>query len=344
MEKTENPVGKPLNLKLKDKKILMELDFDARKTNSQIAKKVGLNKQNVDYRINSMIKKGVITSFYPLINLNRLGLRYCRLFIRFQNMTEESEAKLFDEMVKDKRFNWIVKFEGRYDIIIGLWVESISEFKAVVDEFVSKYGYYIKDKIESICTQLIHYPGRYILETADFKEIAFREDDDSCPIDQLDISILNAISQNARKSLVSIANELNISTKVVAYRIKKMEKNRLIQGYRANIDNNLLGYTHYKILLYLNNVSEKSIRQFKGYLKGDPRLVYFVEEVGLWNFDIECMFRTNQEFFEFIKNLRHKFPEMIREYETLIIAKTLKVNYFALPHKYSSSQKAQAII
>ncbi len=343
MEKMEDILDKPLNLKLKDKKILMELDFGARQTNSRIAKKVGLNKQNVDYRINSMIKKGVITSFYPLINLNRLGLRYCRLLVRFQNMTEESEAKLFDEMVKDKRFNWIVKFEGKYDIIIGLWVGSITEFKAIVDEFVSKYGYYIKDKIESICTQLIHYPSRYILETADFKEITFREDDDSCPIDQLDMSILSSISEDSRKSLVCIANELNISTKVVAYRIKKMEKNRLIHGYRANIDNNLLGYTHYKILLYLNNVSEKSIRQFKGYLKGDPRLVYFVEEVGLWNFDIECMFRTNQEFFEFIKNLRHRFPELIREYETLIIAKTLKVNYFAPPHKYSP-QKPQAIV
>ncbi|MEA3343517.1 MAG: Lrp/AsnC family transcriptional regulator, partial [archaeon] len=292
MEKIEEISDKPLNLKLKDRKILMELDFGARQTNSQIAKKVGLNKQNVDYRINSMIKKGVITSFYPLINLNRLGRRYCRLLVRFQNMTEESEAKLFDEMVRDKRFNWIVKLEGKYDMIVGLWVGSISEFKAIVDEFVSKYGYYIKDKIESICTQLIHYQSRYILETADFKEIAFREDDTHSLIDQLDISILKAISQNARKSLVSIAGELNVSTKVVAYRIKKMEKNRLVHGYRANIDNNLLGYTHYKILLYLNNVSEKSVRQFKGYLKGDPRLIYFVEEVGLWNFDIECMFRT----------------------------------------------------
>ena len=322
-----NEITKPLVLNLKDKKILMELDFGSRKTNAKIAREVGLKKQNVDYRINNMLKKGIITGFYPLVDPNRLGLKYCRLFIRFNNMTEEKEKQLLDEMTKDQRYRWIVRFEGRYDILFGVWVLSITEFKQIVDEFVSRHGTYIKDKIESICTQLNHYPARYILDTKKSCEITMTEDEKSVMIDAKDSAILKSLSDNARKPLISIAGELGITAKVAAYRIKNMEKRGIIRGYRSNINSNILGYTHYKTLLYLNNVSEENIKKFKAYVKGDLHIVYFVEEVGLWNFDIECMFRTNQEYFGFISDLRHKFPHMIREYETLIIEKTLKVSY-----------------
>ena len=320
--------NKPIELKLKDKKILAELDFDARKTNSKIAKIVGLNKQNVDYRINKMIEKGIITHYYPLVNLNCLGLTYCRAFIRFNNMTENTEKTILTELLNNSKINWAVKFEGNYDILIGMWVKTISEFKNAIDDFVSKHGLYIKDKTESICTKLVHYPNRYILNTAEFREITFSEDDKLQKIDEFDQKIIESLSKDARKPLVRIANELNTSSKVIAYRIKNMNKKGILCGSRANIENNILGFTHYKVLLYLNNISENNIKMLKGYLAKNSKVIYFVEEVGPWNFDVECMFKSNQEYFEFIKNLRYKFPELIREYETLIVVKTIKVGYF----------------
>ena len=46
----------------KDRKILNELDFNARQSNSEIARKVGLSKEVVNYRIRNLEKAEIVTS------------------------------------------------------------------------------------------------------------------------------------------------------------------------------------------------------------------------------------------------------------------------------------------
>ena len=62
-----------IKLDLKDKKLLYELDMHARQPNSQLAKKVGLSKQAVQYRISRLQEKGIIKGFYPVINVPKLS-------------------------------------------------------------------------------------------------------------------------------------------------------------------------------------------------------------------------------------------------------------------------------
>ena len=62
--------------------ILSELDMDARQPISAIAKKVGLSKEVVNYRIKQLEKKKVIREYYTVLNITKLGLIFCRLFMR----------------------------------------------------------------------------------------------------------------------------------------------------------------------------------------------------------------------------------------------------------------------
>jgi Lrp/AsnC family leucine-responsive transcriptional regulator len=60
---------------LKDRKILYELDLDARQSLTQVGKKVGLKKDIVSYRIKRMQDEGIIKNFWTamlcVIILNR---------------------------------------------------------------------------------------------------------------------------------------------------------------------------------------------------------------------------------------------------------------------------------
>ena len=69
---------------VKDRKILYELDINARRSNASIGRKVGLGKDLVNRRIKKLIDKGVIRYFYTMIDATRLGYISCRLFIKFQ--------------------------------------------------------------------------------------------------------------------------------------------------------------------------------------------------------------------------------------------------------------------
>lgn len=157
-----------------------------------------------------------------------------------------------------------------------------------------------------------------------------KEEEKLIDMDELDKNILKILCENARMPLVEIGRHLRISARVVAYRIRKIEEKGIILGYRPNINNNLLGFTHYKIFFHLTNITEKDLIRLKQYLKTHPNVVYIVEETGICDIDVELMLKSSQDFFEFIRKLKFAFPTLIKEYEPLIIAETLKIDYLPL--------------
>ena len=76
-----------VDIDLKDRKILYELDLDCRQSNTHIGKKVGLKKDVVSYRIKRMQDEGVIRNFWTAINTFNLGYNVFRIYIAFQNVS-----------------------------------------------------------------------------------------------------------------------------------------------------------------------------------------------------------------------------------------------------------------
>lgn len=319
-----NEIG--IKLDVKDRKILFELDFAARQSNAAIAKKVGLSKQGVDYRIKRLEKRGVIEGFYPVINIIRLGYVYGRLFIKFQNLTTEKEKEVYAAIVNNASFKWILLTEGNYELLVSAWTTSLSGFKGIAEQFIERFGQYIKEKKESIGIKVVHFQSRYLLGTAATKEIAVAEGP-LAEVDNVERKLLKALCKDARLPVVELAAAAGVSPKAAAYRLKRLEKDGVLLGYRPNINHNLLGFTHYKILFYLSNVTKGELLKFREYLKQLPEVLYIVDEIGICDVDIELMLPSAQSLFGFISKIKFSFPTLIRGYEILIAKKTLKIDY-----------------
>ncbi len=61
-------------------------------------------------------------------------------------------------------------------------------------------------------------------------------------LDEKDIKILKLILTDARQSARQLSHRLGISTVTMISRLKKLEKNKVIHGYSARLDHELLGY------------------------------------------------------------------------------------------------------
>ncbi len=62
-------------------------------------------------------------------------------------------------------------------------------------------------------------------------------------MDKLDHRILQAIQDNARISNVDLARELGVAPSTMLERMRKLEKNGVLKGFRAILDPESLGYT-----------------------------------------------------------------------------------------------------
>ena len=124
--------AKRLKLDVKARRILLELDFGARQSNASIARKVGLGKQSIDYRIKRLEEAGIITGYYPIINLMRAGYFYGRIFVKFHNITSRRLKEIYSQIISDKNFMWAVTCEGNYELILASWTKTLKDFKALI--------------------------------------------------------------------------------------------------------------------------------------------------------------------------------------------------------------------
>jgi len=315
-------------LDLKDKKILFELDFGARQSYSEIAKKVRLSKQVVEYRIKNLEKKGIIKGYYAVVNVPKFGYTYCRTSLVLQNISPEETKKLYDELSKDPHAFWIFEVQGEFDLFFASWCKNITEFKKFTESVMIRYGKFIKIKVENIATDVIHYQHRYLLKKKETAEIHIKETSEHVQIDDVDKKILMILCENARIPLIDIAVKVKESSKTVAYRIRKMEKQKIIEAYRTIIDHNKLGFTYYKIFLNINNYTQHDLLGLKEFIKNNSSTIYYIEGIGLHSdIDFEMMVKDNQELFDFIKLLRKEFPKIVGNYTTAIFMDTIKVKY-----------------
>lgn len=102
-----------MKLDEKDRKILVELDKNARQTDSEISKKVGTSKQVVNYRIKNLLEEGIITNFYTIINVGKLGLNSYYVFLQFENINKEQEKNLLKRINFLDYVGWLVSGTGR---------------------------------------------------------------------------------------------------------------------------------------------------------------------------------------------------------------------------------------
>ncbi len=99
-------------------------------------------------------------------------------------------------------------------------------------------------------------------------------------IDSLNNRILQCLQEDARQSNTAIANQVGVSSPAVGERIRKMEDAGIIQGYKAIVNPEAMGYQLKAII---------TIRAFMGKLKP------FLENVKKWEEVINCYRITGNE-------------------------------------------------
>lgn len=316
-------MNEEVKLDLKDRKILFELDRNSRQSNSEIAKKVGLNKNTINYKINRMHKEGVINGYYSVIDSSKLGYFSIRIYLKFFNTKEEDEKNIIEWLNNQKQVGVIAKIETIYDLVIMTWVKNIYEFEEFWQEFKKKFRKHFWQEKVYIFSKVLHFKRKYLLsqkkeynEKADIiggKEIASYDD--------LDLNILRLIAKNARMPLVDISVKLKTPERTIAFRIKQLEKKKIIQGYRINIDLKKIGFEYYKLNFILNDFAK--YEELETFCKNHENVIYIDKTLEELDFEIDVEIKDRAKLLKLISEIKEKYN--IRNVEILVFNEYIKL-------------------
>lgn len=318
-----------ITLDAKNRKILYELDLDARQPVSAIAKKVRTSKEVANYRINRMIESGTIRGFYARIETSKLGFMLFRTFLRMQNLSPQKEKEFIEHINAVPSIGFFVRVEGNYDFNFIYWSKTTAAYWNFWESLNEKFGKYIEKKELNILEYYANFPKAFLVgkkdQSIDFFECGLKEKEE---IDETDYSLLKILSTQARKPLIEIAKELGISDKAVAYRIKNLEKKGIIHSYGVQLNFDKIGLLYYKLHLYFKEFSKERFEDLKNFAIGHPDVVFIDKSLGGPDFEFELYMADKQEYYKFLAELRYKFSDIIRDFETLYYPEEFKLVLF----------------
>ncbi len=310
-----------MSLNIKDRKILAELDLNARATFQEIGKKTRLSKETVIYRIKNLEKRGIIVRYTTLINFSQLGYTGYAIYNRFQNVNEPVKNEIIDYLKLIPECYWIALVGGEYDLVFGLMCKNIFQFNKIYYSILTKYGRYLVDNTIEIRTELRQHKRDYLIEKQPEKINSpyFGKEPQTEALDMLDQKILSELSNHARIPILELSEKIKSPPSTVSLRIKQMQKRGIIQGYTTYIKAQNFGMQSYRLLLNLQNMDEKSRNALFSYVAQNPNMILAIESVGKWNFEITLEVENHEELQNEINKLRDNFKEIIKSIDFLIM-------------------------
>lgn len=313
------------NLDATDRKILCELDCDSRRSLSVIGKKVRMSKEAVHYRIKRLEKLKIIKSYPTIISLAKMGKIHMEIFLRLHNTTPALKNDMIKFFVEIRSITYIASCKGNWDLLLGIIVDDITELNSIKNIIFDKYSSYFQDCSLSFTTETYFY-GRKYLMGKDINMTSHIDVPGKEEVSDTNKAILRLLSSNARLNPLSIAKQINISAKSVAYRIKKMKRQNIIQKYTLVINANVLNMSVFKLFLNLKNSSHK--KRFLEYFHKQPNTINVREVLSNWNLEPTFEVSSTKEFYKIVNQIENLFGKHINSHTSVMIDKEHKVELF----------------
>jgi Lrp/AsnC family transcriptional regulator, leucine-responsive regulatory protein len=292
----------------KDYKILFELDKNARQTNTQIAKKVRLSKDSVGYRISKLEDHGIISGYRTLIDFSRLGYISYRTLIKFIDINEQVLNDIKSYLRATKGIWGFGKNEGEWDFAFVYLAKTNGQFYSFYEKFASRFRKVIGTKLITQFLEYVEVDRTYLINTKSGTRKKLNFDKEIIDIDSTDSKILNILSKNSRIKLIDISEKLKLSSMLIYQRIKKLEKNGVIIGYKLDLDVLAIGRDYYGVKMNLSNYSEKEKILEEIYSIKEMTAVLY--HIGGYDIEFDLEIENTQRYHEIIKGLRNKFSSI----------------------------------
>jgi DNA-binding Lrp family transcriptional regulator len=302
-----------------DKKLLYELDYNARQPISTLAKKLRVGRDKITYRIARLQEQNIITGFTVTTNPYKLGITVYKTYLRLEN--NKSRIQEFIATLKNHpRIYWIAECDGSWDLIFSTFAHNAKEFNEIQNNILSIFADVVREFTTYTLVDVWFYRKNYFLNKGE-GFFFFGGTPDSLKLDTTDHAILKLLAKNARMNIVDIASKANTTTTIIKHHIKKMEKEGIIQGYRINVDLTNLNMTFFKAQIRTRTFDKKQEAQLREYCKQHPNITYYINQLGDCKIELELEVDDYKHFNSIINDIRQRFTNFIRSIDTVLISK-----------------------
>ena len=88
----------------------------------------------------------------------------------------------------------------------------------------------------------------------------------------------------------------------------------------------------HKLCIHLQNYEKNKVSKLVSFLKTNPNTIHLIKALGSWELEVEIESDNSNNVYDYINELKNKYPEMIKQIDLVTITNELKLDF--LPEKY----------
>lgn len=293
-----------MELKEQDFKILSYLYHNQREPVSKIAKACKLTRDQVEYKLNKYISSGLIVKFHTIFNYKKLGYD-CYAVILIQAF-HESLKELGSTLEKNKNLISYGKAFGKYDLYINSIFKDEKELSDYISNLITKYNISSYNIIKPYFGEL--YPLKFfkIPNKNNFSLVS--ESETKIKLDEKEKQILKCLEKDGRMKIIDIAKETKMSSELILYKLKKLQKENVILGSRIQFDLKKLGYSFSALLIDIQGLSNSNKEKLKNFARKTKNVISISLSITSPNCIIQLLHKDNQE----VKNVMHELKDIFK--------------------------------
>lgn len=301
-----------------DRKIVETLLINSREQISAIGKKIRLRRENVNYKMNRLVKEGLIKEFNTVLNEKKLRLSHYVVFLELINLQEDTEQQILEYLKDSKFMSWIGTSAGKWSLVFDIVIGSNIQLDKILNELLIRFGEFIDNYV----VLKLHEGGYFgykllgIIKKSTFNHRDAKES----KIDKIDMKILSLLNQNSRLNLVEISEKIELTPNGINNRLKNLEKRGFILGYTVSLDWKKLDYEWYGIQLKLIKFGEDIDKKLIDYFNQHKNIIFYYKYLGgSWDYDIGVIVKNSIELRDFINEFRKKFSDTAKISDVFLV-------------------------
>ncbi len=302
------------NIDAKDKLLLELLEQNGRMPLSILSKKAKMLRETTHYRIVNLKKEHIIQQCVPYIDISALGLEVYAVFINLKTPTPEIRKKILEDVKKNPYITWASIVGGVYDLIIAIQAPNATRFKQIYAEFSDKFKENILEEQFSQRIAINAYGKENNLKES--KQLVLSQSQKH--IDFLDKQIMLQLKDDARKSVMEIAHQLQKPVATIQSRLKTLEKNKIITGYGAIINHTNTGKSIQQLLLRTTALHKTEEMRLKEYCRTKKETLFYVESIAPWNYELSFVVDNDAELQNILNDLKIILSSKLKQVTILV--------------------------
>jgi len=302
-----------------DKKLISNIYHNYREPLTKIAKECKISRDQVEYRIKKLESQDIIKKFATIFNYSKLGFEEFIIVWLKLKATKNQKENLRKQLKENKNILTYFDCLGEYNIGFDCIYKDKQKFQKELSKILDKNKEIITDHSIFTTTSSIFFPLKEFEIQKTEKEFSIEDSKEKVRLEEKEIQILKELEKDGRIKIIDLAKKLNINAEKALYKLKNLQRNKIILGSRIIFDLEKMNYFFGNLRLKINSLNEKTKEEITNFCKNHKLINALSFGVGEYNCLVQVFFREEKQFRDSITELLERFNQEIISKDIILI-------------------------